>query len=68
MHICNLPYRRFAIGGASRVVGALDLAEAAQNAILRYGRLKICATPSRERKQWPHLEMRTNGWGERDES
>ena len=35
---CTLLYRRFEIGWASKHSGAL------QNAILRYGRLQICAT------------------------
>ena len=42
--ICNLPYRRFAIGRASESSSALALGGASQNAILRYGRLQICAT------------------------
>ena len=42
--ICNLPYRRFVIGGASENSSALVLADAPQNAILRYSRLQICAT------------------------
>ena len=42
--IFNLPYRRFVIGRASNDSRALDRADAPQNAILRYGRLKICAT------------------------
>ena len=42
--ICNLPYRRFAIGRASESSSALALADLPQNAILRYGRLQICAT------------------------
>jgi hypothetical protein len=39
--ICNLPYRRFVIGGASENSSALALAGVPQNAILRYGRLQI---------------------------
>jgi hypothetical protein len=34
--ICNLPYRRFVIGGASARTRALALADVLQNAILRY--------------------------------
>src|SRR6266542_2996317 len=34
--ICNLPYRRFAIGRASEDSSALTLADVPQNAILRY--------------------------------
>ena len=42
--ICNLPYRRFVIGRACENSSALALADAPQNAILRYSRLQICAT------------------------
>jgi hypothetical protein len=42
--ICILPYRRFKIGRVSESSGAPALAEAQQNAILRYSRLQICAT------------------------
>ncbi|MBI4658259.1 MAG: hypothetical protein HY735_05310 [Verrucomicrobia bacterium] len=51
--IFNLPYRRFAIGRAAENSGALDLADAPQNAILRYGRLQICATSSARRFMVP---------------
>ena len=43
--IFNLPYRRFAIGRPSKNRGAHGLSDGRQNTILRYGRLKICATP-----------------------
>jgi hypothetical protein len=43
--ICNLPYRRFVIGGAFESSSTLLLADVPQNAILRYSRLQICATP-----------------------
>ncbi|MBI4660498.1 MAG: hypothetical protein HY735_16800 [Verrucomicrobia bacterium] len=55
--IFNLPYRRFAIGRAAENSGALDLADAPQNAILRYGRFQICATSSARRFKAP---MRAN--------
>ena len=42
--ICNLPYRRFVIGWALKTCGCVEPARAPQNAILRYGRLQICAT------------------------
>jgi len=42
--IFNLPFRRFEIGQASARSCAPELADDPQNAILRYGRLKICAT------------------------
>ena len=42
--ICNLLCRRFVIGRASETWSALAFADALQNAILRYGRLRICAT------------------------
>jgi hypothetical protein len=45
--ICNLPYRRFVIGRACENSSALALADATQNAILRYSRLQICATLNR---------------------
>jgi hydrogenase/urease accessory protein HupE len=44
--ICNLLYRRFVIGRASDGSSVLAVADAPQNAILRYGRLQICATQS----------------------
>ena len=53
--ICNLPYRRFLIGRASDSSSvphlltcppeALRQVDVPQNAILRYSRLQICATP-----------------------
>jgi putative protease len=42
--ICNLPYRRFAIGRASANTGTFDFGDTLQDAILRNGRLQICAT------------------------
>ncbi len=45
--ICNLLYRRFSIGRGVGKSSALAVADAPQNAILRYGRLQICATLSR---------------------
>ena len=42
--IFNLLYRRFAIGRATDICGRVGPACVRQNAILRYGRLKICAT------------------------
>ena len=44
--ILNLLYRRFAIGSASANPNAPNPTDAVQDAILRYGRLQICATPS----------------------
>jgi len=44
---CTLPYRRFAIGGASASSGALEPVEPQRNAIPRYGRLQICAPLNR---------------------
>jgi hypothetical protein len=41
---CSLPYRRFAIGKTSARSNAFDFADTLQDAILRYGRLQICAT------------------------
>jgi len=43
--IFNLLYRRFAIGKALKSE-AFRQASGSQNEILRYGRLKICATAS----------------------
>jgi hypothetical protein len=40
---CTLPYRRFAIGKAFKRRKRRGF-QALQNSILRYGRLKICAT------------------------
>jgi hypothetical protein len=42
--IFNLLYRRFLIDRASDPSSALMVLRPAQNVILRYGRLKICAT------------------------
>ena len=42
--IFNLLYRRFVIGRALETYRCIVLARAPQNAILRYGRLQICAT------------------------
>src|SRR2546422_604367 len=42
--IFNLLYRRFAIGRLSPFAGGSGTLTARQNAILRYSRLKICAT------------------------
>ena len=44
--IFNLLCRRFGIGSASANSDTLDPADASQDAILRYGRFQICATPS----------------------
>jgi hypothetical protein len=41
--ICNLLYRRFAIGWAFNCPNRWNRDDS-QNAILRYGRLQICAT------------------------
>jgi hypothetical protein len=41
--IVNLLHRRFVIGGGSELMGPGFL-NGLQNAILRYGRLEICAT------------------------
>src|SRR5438309_10394735 len=43
--IFNLLYRRFAIGRALRARARCIVTNGSQNAILRYSRLKICATP-----------------------
>ena len=48
--ICNLPYRRFAIGRAAESSSPLAPTVAQQNAILRYGRLQICATAQLARR------------------
>jgi hypothetical protein len=45
---CTLPYRRFSIGKAGGGFKLLGLSKRPQNAILRYGRLKICATANRQ--------------------
>src|ERR1041384_3252510 len=42
--ICNLPYRRFAIGWSVELSTSPALSWASQNTILRYGRLETCAT------------------------
>src|ERR1041385_2818439 len=42
--ICNLLYRRFVIGKASAISSVHERSGGPQNAILRYGRLQICAT------------------------
>ena len=42
--ICNLLYRRFVIGKAWKQFEASQIVSSPQNAILRYTRLKICAT------------------------
>src|SRR6266581_2118978 len=42
--ICNLLYRRFAIGRVSPASRTLAVAAGPQNVILRYSRLQICAT------------------------
>ena len=47
--IFNLPYRRFVIGRPADTVWGVEPAHTPQNAILRYGRLKICATACRLR-------------------
>ncbi len=44
--IFNLLYRRFVIGRALDTCGRIQPARTLQNAILRYSRLKICATTS----------------------
>jgi len=44
---CTLPYRRFAIGWRSGETKRLTCSSDPQNAILRYSRLKICATRNR---------------------
>jgi hypothetical protein len=41
---CTLLYRRFAIGNATVMTERRGPVEALQDAILRYGRLRICAT------------------------
>ena len=45
--IFNLLYRRFAIGRPSKNPYALELGDDPQNAILRYGRMQICAASRR---------------------
>ncbi|MBM3833309.1 MAG: insulinase family protein [Verrucomicrobia bacterium] len=40
----SLRYRRFAIGLSSALSSAIELASGPQNTILRYSRLKVCAT------------------------
>ena len=42
--ICNLLYRRVALGRAPEARGRFEHPTGEQNAILRYGRLQICAT------------------------
>ena len=42
--IFNLPSRRFALGRAREFSNAFHTSDGLQNAILRYGRLQICAT------------------------
>ncbi|MBI2949660.1 MAG: tetratricopeptide repeat protein [Verrucomicrobia bacterium] len=57
---CSLPYRRFAIGSASASSRALGLAARLQDAILRYGRLQICATLNqwcRAGRSWSRLAL-----------
>jgi hypothetical protein len=44
--ICNLPYRRFAIGKASESSSAPALADMPQNAILRYSAARRCRNQS----------------------
>ena len=44
--IFNLAYRRVALGGALGYAERPDFRGAWQNAILRYGRIQFCATPS----------------------
>ena len=44
--IFNLPYRRFVIGRVADACWRFERTHPLQNAILRYGRLKICATLS----------------------
>jgi putative ABC transport system ATP-binding protein len=46
--IFNLPYRRFGIGRALEYRWCVKSIHALQNTILRYSRLKICATPHKE--------------------
>jgi hypothetical protein len=41
---CTLPYRRLAIGRAPANSNESDLADTLQDAILRYGRVQLCAT------------------------
>jgi prepilin-type N-terminal cleavage/methylation domain-containing protein len=43
----GLPYRRFLIGSARKNRAHFEIARSSQNAILRYSRLKICATKAR---------------------
>ena len=42
--ICNLLYRQFSIGKRRERAGSVEVANDRQNGILRYSRLKICAT------------------------
>jgi hypothetical protein len=51
--IFNLPYRRFIIGWASDMAECVMHVVGPQNAILRYGRLQICATPDRRFQSHP---------------
>ena len=44
--ISNLPYRRFVIGRVPNACWRFERTHPLQNAILRYSRLKICATLS----------------------
>jgi len=39
--ICNLPYRRFAIGTVSNAFNLLSISDVSQNTILRYSRVQI---------------------------
>jgi hypothetical protein len=50
--IFNLPYRRFEIGRASVGTNASGYEEGSQNANLRNGRLKICATDRARSEQF----------------
>ena len=50
---CTLPYRRFLIGKAFKGLKLLAF-QALQNSILRYGRLKICATIEISRSKLYH--------------
>src|SRR6516164_5466359 len=42
--ICNLLYRRVALGCARKFSEAVRICDDSQNAILRYSRLQLCAT------------------------
>jgi hypothetical protein len=53
--IFNLPYRRFSIGRALAPPEAAVIVSGQQNAILRYGRLKICATTMNIRANLPSV-------------